>query len=77
MATRTLDLPTMRLDRRKLNPWHMAIFIVVTVLVVVPVGVLILGSFSNAKMPMDFTWSTLTFDNYPEVWLDPGSYNIL
>ncbi len=77
MATRTLDFPTMRLDRRKLNPWHITVFIIVTVLVVVPVGVLILGSFSDAKMPMDFTWSTLTFANYPEVWLDPGTYNIL
>jgi iron(III) transport system permease protein len=77
MATRTLDLPTMRLDRRKWNPWHIVVFILVTVLVAVPVAILILGSFSNAKMPMDFTWSTLTFDNYPEVWLDPGTYNIL
>ncbi len=77
MAARTLELPTMRLDRRRLNPWHIAVFIVVTVLVVVPVSVLILGSFSDAKMPMDFTWSTLTFANYPEVWLDPGTYDIL
>ncbi|NQU71025.1 MAG: iron ABC transporter permease [Rhodospirillales bacterium] len=77
MATRTVNLPKMRFDRRKLNPWHIAIFLVVTVLVAVPVAILILGSFSNAKMPTDFTWATLTFDNYPEVWLDPGTYNIL
>jgi iron(III) transport system permease protein len=77
MATRSLDLPAMGLNRRNFNPWHVAVFIVVTVLVAVPVAILILGSFSNAKMPTDFTWATLTFDNYPEVWLDPGTYNIL
>lgn len=77
MATRTLDMPTRRFDWQKLNPWHVTIFLVVTILVAVPTAILILGSFSNAKMPTDFSWATLTFENYPEVWLDPGTYNIL
>ena len=77
MATRTLDVPTIRFDRRKYNPWHITVFIAVTVLVAVPLTILILGSFSNAKMPTEFSWATLTFDKYPEVWLDPGTYNIL
>jgi iron(III) transport system permease protein len=77
MVTRTFDLPIINIDRRTLNPWHVLIFFVVAVLVAVPLTVLILGSFSNAKMPTDFSLATLTFDNYPEVWLDPGTFNIL
>ena len=77
MVARTFDLPIFNIDRRKFNPWHMLIFFVVAVLVAAPLTVLVLGSFSNAKMPTDFSLSTLTFANYPEVWLDPGTFNIL
>ena len=49
MATRTLDVPTIRFDRRKYNPWHITVFIAVTVLVAVPLTILILGSFSIEK----------------------------
>ena len=56
--------------------WQWALFIVVGVLVLVPASLLILGSFSTAQLPTDFTFSSLTFTNYIVVWTDPDTYKI-
>ena len=77
MATRRLDLPRMT-DRLPLGGlWNSGVFILVAAFVMVPLVVLVLGSFSTASLPTDFTFSKLSFENYPKVWLDPATYDIV
>ena len=36
-----------------------------------------LGSFSSARLPIDFTWSSLTADNYATVYSSPLTYRVM
>lgn len=56
--------------------WHWAVFLFVAVAVLFPLGFLVLGSISSAKIPTDFSFSTLTLSNYAKVWLDPSTYDV-
>ncbi|HLG69976.1 MAG TPA: ABC transporter permease subunit [Chloroflexota bacterium] len=46
-------------------------------LVLVPLAMLVLGSFSAARLPTDFSLSDLTADNYLSVYTDPLTYRVL
>jgi iron(III) transport system permease protein len=52
------------------------IFSIVAVFVVTPFILLILGSFSLASLPVDFSLSELGWDNYIDVWTDPTTYSV-
>jgi len=57
--------------------WETAVFIVVLLAVLAPILFLVLGSFSAARLPSEFTLSALTLRNYVKVWSDPSTYQIL
>jgi iron(III) transport system permease protein len=61
---------------KSLNWWHWALLIVVTSLVLTPMLLLTLGSFSTASLPTDITLSELSFANYVKVWTDPATYGL-
>ena len=51
-------------------------FLFVGVIVLLPLGFLVLGSFSTASLPIDFSWKETGWDNYAEVWLDPATFDL-
>ncbi len=57
--------------------WQHAVLIVVVLMVLTPVLFLVLGSFSKARMPSEFSFWTLSFDNYAKVWSDSSTYGVL
>ena len=61
---------------RRESLWYWAVFIVIAFAVLVPLGFLVLGSFSLADLPTDFSFSTLSLRNYRDVWLDAETYTI-
>jgi iron(III) transport system permease protein len=56
------------------NYWHWMLLICVAALVITPMLLLTLGSFSTASLPTDITLSDLNLDNYYKVWTDPSTY---
>lgn len=56
--------------------WHWMTFLAVVVLVGVPFAFLVLGSFSTADLPTDFSFATMGFDNFEDVWFDPATYDL-
>jgi iron(III) transport system permease protein len=76
MTVATVNLPTVRVWMPKIRAsslWHFLVFLIVFVAVVTPLLFLILGSFSQARLPSEFSFFTLGFKNYVEVWGDPGT----
>lgn len=74
------DLPApvpARMLKRPSSLWETAVFLLVFLVVVAPILFLVLGSFSPARLPSEFTLSTLTLRNYAKVWSDPSTYEIL
>jgi iron(III) transport system permease protein len=59
---------------RLANYWHWVLLIVVSSLVLAPLLMLTLGSFSTAALPTDISLSKLSFENYIDVWTDPATY---
>src|SRR6201993_1684417 len=57
--------------------WQYGIFFLVLVLVLVPLSFLILGSFSTARLPTDFSLETMGWVNYLKVYTDPDTYALL
>src|SRR5438093_8978661 len=57
----------------RLRLWQHAIFFLVFFLVAAPLSFLILGSFSTARLPTDFSLSTMGLVNYIKVYSDPGT----
>ena len=55
---------------------HYAVLVLVAAMVAVPLILLVLGSFSTARLPTDFTLDQLGFDNYVKVWSDPQTYAV-
>jgi iron(III) transport system permease protein len=53
-----------------------AVFLLVSLLVSVPLFFLILGSFSTAKLPTDFSLDTMGLQNYVKVYSDPGTLEL-
>jgi iron(III) transport system permease protein len=56
--------------------WHWIVFIAVALAVVTPLVFLVLGSFSTASLPTEFTLSELSTVNYEDVWFDPDTYSV-
>ena len=57
--------------------WQYGIFFLVLALVLIPLFFLILGSFSTARLPTDFSLDTMGWVNYIKVYTDPGTYELL
>src|SRR5262245_35460789 len=57
--------------------WHYVVFLAVFFLVLTPVLFLVLGSFSTASLPTDFSLATMGVFNYVEVYGDPATYALL
>ena len=53
-----------------------AIFLTVLLLVGVPLCFLVIGSFSTAKLPTDFSFDTMGLNNYIKVYSDPGTLEL-
>ena len=73
MTSATMSDAVYGYARSALRPehlWHWTIFIVVSLAVATPLIFLVLGSFSEASLPTQFTLSELTLRNYRQVWLD-------
>ena len=60
----------------RLQLGHYAIFAVVFLLVSVPLFFLVLGSFSTARLPTDFSLDTMGLVNYVKVYSDPGTFEL-
>jgi len=56
--------------------WRYFIFILVFFFVLTPLLFLILGSFSTASLPTDFSLSTMGVVNYVKVYSDPGTIEL-
>jgi iron(III) transport system permease protein len=74
MSAAIRALPRFRLAR--FNLWQHFVFFVVAGAVLTPLAFLVLGSFSLADLPSDFSFSDLSIENYEEVWLDPGTVRV-
>jgi iron(III) transport system permease protein len=61
----------------RLNLWQHGLFSFIALLVMAPLAFLIMGSFSTAKLPTDFSLETMGLVNYVKVYTDPGTYEIL
>ena len=53
-----------------------AVFLLVSLLVSVPLFFLVVGSFSTAKLPTDFSFDTMGLQNYVKVYSDPGTLEL-
>ena len=60
----------------RLRLWQHAIFFLVFFLVAASLSFLILGSFSTARLPTDFSLSTMGLVNYIKVYSDPGTIEL-
>src|SRR5258706_5752965 len=78
MSVSAINIPQpLRWPRlRAASLWHLALLALVVLLVVTPLAFLVLGSFSRARLPSEFSFATLTFANYAKVWSDPGTYAV-
>ena len=56
--------------------WQWCVFLLVVVLVATPLLFLVLGSFSTARLPSEFSITNLSLVNYIKVWSDPGTYSV-
>jgi iron(III) transport system permease protein len=62
---------------RTASLWEFAVFLAVFLAVVTPLLFLVLGSFSQARLPAEFSLSRLGLANYIKVWGDPGTYAVM
>ena len=60
----------------RLHLWQHGIFLLILFLVLAPLSFLILGSFSTAQLPTDFSLATMGLVNYVKVYSDPGTSEI-
>jgi len=80
MTASTVDLPSAAIRAPRIpasSLWQFAVFLVVLLAVLAQLLFLILGSFSQARLPSEFSFSGLSLANYTKVWSDPGTYAIL
>lgn len=60
----------------RIRLWQHGVFFLVFFFVLTPLLFLILGSFSTAHLPTDFSLSTMGWVNYLKVYSDPGTYEL-
>ena len=80
MTVTTNHLPSLGLRAPRIKPsslWEFALFLAVFLAVVTPLLFLVLGSFSQARLPGEFSLSSLGFANYIKVWGDPATYAVM
>src|SRR5258708_30224798 len=80
MTVSTVDLPSAAIRAPRIQPsslWQLAVFLLVFLAVATPLLFLILGSFSQAGLPSEFSFFSLGLANYIKVWSDPGTYAVL
>jgi iron(III) transport system permease protein len=58
------------------HAWQLLLFAVMVLALAVPLGLLVLGSFSTAKLPGDIDLASLTLENYRAVWGNPATYAV-
>ena len=58
------------------HAWQFLLFVVMGLALAVPLGLLVLGSFSTAKLPGEIILHSLTLDNYRAVWGNPATYAV-
>jgi iron(III) transport system permease protein len=56
--------------------WQNSLLLFVALCVAVPLTFLVLGSFSTARLPGEFSLSALSVKNYTSVWLDPATLGL-
>lgn len=80
MTVTTDNPPPLAIRPPKIRPsslWEFSLFLVVVLAVLTPLLFLVLGSFSQARLPGEFSLSTLGLANYIKVWGDPGTYAVM
>src|SRR4030095_9041894 len=80
MTVTTADLPAADVRSQRIETsslWQFAVFVAVLLSVVTPLLFLVLGSFSQPRLPSEFSFSSLGLANYIKVWSDPGNYVVL
>ncbi|HEY6199985.1 MAG TPA: iron ABC transporter permease [Candidatus Binatia bacterium] len=60
----------------RLSLWQHGIFLLVLFLVLAPLSFLVLGSFSTARLPGDFSLDTMGLVNYVKVYADAGTIDL-
>ncbi|HKA34020.1 MAG TPA: iron ABC transporter permease [Candidatus Binatia bacterium] len=60
----------------RLSLWQHGIFLLVLFLVLAPLSFLVLGSFSTARLPGDFSLHTMGLVNYVKVYADAGTLDL-
>ncbi|OGQ79251.1 MAG: hypothetical protein A3F90_02505 [Deltaproteobacteria bacterium RIFCSPLOWO2_12_FULL_60_19] len=60
-----------------INPWPYLVLGLVSFLVLAPLSLLVLGSFSTARLPTDFSLAQTGLQNYLKVYLDPLTYELM
>lgn len=72
------EVPALKLPYLQIGSmWPLLMLIVVGAMVLMPLAFLVLGSFSPARLPGEFSISTLTFANYNKVWSDPATFAVV
>lgn len=74
MNTGAFVLPRGWLAFSRGDIWNHIVFLAVVVFVFLPLTFLVLGSFSTARLPSDFSLDQMSFKNYLTVWLDPDTF---
>lgn len=64
MSSPSVSFPSFRAPWLRGKPWHWLLFLVVGGLVLIPSALLVLGSFSTARLPTDFSLDRLALTNY-------------
>jgi iron(III) transport system permease protein len=80
MTVTTADLQPVAIRRQRIRTtslWQFSVFLLVFLSVATPLLFLILGSFSQARLPSEFSLFSLGLGNYTKVWSDPGTYAVL
>ena len=78
VTTVSLQSPAVWRTRIKRSSlWELAVFVIVFLAVVTPLMFLVRGSFSQARLPAEFSFSRLGLSNYIKVWGDPATYAVM
>jgi iron(III) transport system permease protein len=80
MTVATVNLQSTAIRRPRIptaSLWQFAVLLVVFLAVATPLAFLVLGSFSQARLPSEFSFARLGLANYIKVWSDPGTYAVL
>ncbi len=76
MSIAATILNPIRIAGVRFSLWQHGVFAVVAAAVVVPLGFLVLGSFSTADLPTELDPAKLSLVNYEEVWFNPATYRV-